>query len=244
MVNILHQQEKFEEILSQYRISDENKDMLAKTQLVLLTGASSTGRNTLIRELEKTGEYHFIVSDTTRKPRMNDGVMEQDGVEYWFKSESDFLNGLQAGDYLEAEVIHDQQVSGMSMQEIRQAAEEQKIAITDIDIGGIQNVIDAKPDTLPIVMLPPNFEEWQHRIQTRGEMSETELMNRMYTAMTIFEHAAQSKNLYFLISEDVQISAQKVQAMVGSDTAAKAEQAAGRQLAHTLYIQTKQFIHN
>jgi len=84
--------------------------LLQQTKFVPLVAITSSGRNTLIRELLKTGEYHFIVSDTTRKPRTNDGVMEQSGVEYWFRDEDEVLQDVKDGKFLEAAVIHSQQV--------------------------------------------------------------------------------------------------------------------------------------
>src|SRR3546814_14273785 len=98
------------------------------------------------------------VSDTSRKPRVNDGIPEQNGVEYWFRSEAEILNDLKAGKFLEAAIIHNQQVSGISIRELQRVGDEGKIAITDIEIVGVHNLIQAKPYATAFFVLPPIFE--------------------------------------------------------------------------------------
>jgi len=67
---------EFQTLLADYKLSKAALQTLSQTQLVLLVAPTSTGRNHLIRELLKTGDYYYIVSDTTRKPRTNDGVID------------------------------------------------------------------------------------------------------------------------------------------------------------------------
>src|SRR4051812_45219052 len=112
-MNELKHKDDFEKVLAGCQLSDGAKQTLAQTKLLLLVGPSSSGRNTIINELVAEGGYHYIVSDTTRQPRVNNGVLEQDGREYWFRTEEDILADLQAGNFLEAAIIHDQQVSGI-----------------------------------------------------------------------------------------------------------------------------------
>src|SRR5690349_7662236 len=101
-MNHLKHIDEFREVLANYHLSDEAKQTLNDLHLVLMVGPTSSGRNTIIRELVKTGSYHFIVSDTSRKPRHNDGILEQNGREYWFREEADMLQDLRHGMFLEA----------------------------------------------------------------------------------------------------------------------------------------------
>jgi guanylate kinase len=94
---------EFKEVLAKYQISDRAKSVLKDLSLVLMLGPTSSGRNTIIRRQIETGHYYYIVSDTTRPPRVNDGVLEQNGKEYWFRTEAEVLADLKAGEYLEAE---------------------------------------------------------------------------------------------------------------------------------------------
>ena len=218
---------EFEKALRDYHYSDAARRILADTKLVLLVGATASGRNTTITELVKTGRYYFIVSDTTRSPRENNGVLEQNGVEYFFRSEEEMLAEIKNGDFLEAEVIHGRQVSGISMRELEKANQEHKIAITDVDIGGIQNVMSLKPDTVAILMLPPSFEAWQQRIIGRGEMPAEVYKSRLETALRIFESAQQDTTLHFVINEDITTAAHIVDSLAtGAEPDGDSEQAA------------------
>jgi guanylate kinase len=205
-VSLKHHQE-FKDVLANYHMSERAKTALEGLHLVLLVAATSTGRNTVINELVKNYDYYFIVSDTTRPPQFRDGKMEESGVQYFFRSEEDMLNDLKAGEFFEAELIHEQQVSGISIRELEKSKNLNKIAITDVDIGGINNALKAKPDIKPIFLLPPSFEEWQNRLTGRGRMTEHEVRNRLRTAEKIFDQGLHNNKFNFVIAEDVPHSA-------------------------------------
>jgi guanylate kinase len=205
-VSLKHHQE-FKDVLANYHMSERAKTALEGLHLVLLVAATSTGRNTVINELVKNYDYYFIVSDTTRPPQFRDGKMEESGVQYFFRSEEDMLNDLKAGEFFEAELIHEQQVSGISIRELEKSKNLNKIAITDVDIGGINNALKAKPDIKPIFLLPPSFDEWQNRLTGRGRMTEHEIRNRLKTAEKIFDQGLHNNKFNFVIAEDVPHSA-------------------------------------
>lgn len=232
---------EFRSILDSYKLSAESKKILTQTKLALMLAPTSSGRNTIIKKLVAAGDYEFIVSDTTRKPRINNGVLEKSGVEYWFRDEADMLADLKVGKLLEAEIIHKGWVSGISMREIKKATDHHKIAITDIDLVGTQNILEAKKDTVPILVLPPNFEEWQKRIAGRGEMHEREFQRRLETACTIFKEALSTDYLLFVINDDL------AEAVAYTDQVVKSgpdsdKQAAGRELVARLLQQTEEFL--
>lgn len=231
--------DEFHQILKNYKLSQPSLQSLSQTELVLLVAPSSSGRNTLIRHLLKTGDYYFIVSDTTRKKRVNDGVLEKDGVEYWFRSEEEVLTDIKAGKYLEAAVIHNQQVSGISIRELHKASDKQKIAITDAEIAGVEHAIQLKPDTIAIFVLPPNFDEWQRRIKHRGDMNSEEYKRRMESAAIEFADALKHDYYKFVINESVEQAAEQVNAIAKLDIVDADTQARGRDLAERLYLETQ-----
>lgn len=200
-MNELKHLDEFKKILANYHVSDESKDILKDTKLMLFAAATSAGRNTIFKELLKTGHYHYIISDTTRKPRVNDGVPEKNGVEYWFKTEEEMLDNLRTGKMLEAAVIHNQQVSGISMDELKKARDENKIAITDIEVVGTDNIEGAKPDTVSLFIIPPSFEEWQRRLKHRGRLELSEYNRRLQSAAKEFK-VALAKDYYWIIVND------------------------------------------
>ncbi|MDB5160628.1 MAG: guanylate kinase [Candidatus Saccharibacteria bacterium] len=225
----------FKDALQDYRMSEHAKKTLKDLRLVLMVAATSTGRNTLIRHLERTGRYHYITSDTTRPPRINDGILEQTGKEYWFRTEEEVLADLLTGKFLEAELIHDQQVSGISIRELEKAKQEEKTAITDIELGGIQNILNAKPDTIAIMLLPPSFEQWQQRIARRGVMSAEEYSRRLKTADRIFEDGLNHDYYQFVIARDVDKSASIIDSLAAGGP--NPDQIEGKKLVVELHRQ-------
>jgi guanylate kinase len=194
---------EFREILADYIMSDRAKQALQGLKLVLLVAPTSTGRNTVIKELVENDNYYFVISDTTREPQIRDGKKEESGINYFFRTEEEMLADLEAGEYLEAAIIHEQQVSGISIRELEKVKNQGKVAITDIEIVGADNVMKAKPDTIAIFLLPPSFEVWQHRMSSRGHMSQPELINRLKSAQKEFEAALQHDYYNFVISDNV-----------------------------------------
>lgn len=230
---------EFRAALAGYHLSAAAQKTLNQTKLVLLVAPSASGRNTIINELLKTGQYHFIVSDTTRQSRINNGAPEQNGREYWFRTEEEMLDELQRGEFLEAEIIHGQQVSGISIRELEKANRAHKIAITDVDIGGISNILHTKPDTVAILVLPPDFNEWQRRMRRRGDMPTDEHARRMQTATRIFEAALTDDRLKIVVNDDLADAVAHIDALARQHTIDPAHQAYGKHIAEQLFKQTQ-----
>jgi guanylate kinase len=213
MVGLRHYEE-FKQLIDNYQMSEQALKALQDVKLVMMVGATSTGRNTIIRRQVAIGRYHFIVSDTTRPPRVNDGVPEQNGREYWFRTEEQMLAQLKAGEMLEAELIHRQQVSGVSIRELERAAAENKIALADLDLQGVHRIMKVKSDALAVMIVPPSFDEWQRRLAGRGRMQEDEQKRRLETAAKIFEDGLKQDYYHFVISENIEQSAAIIDAIV------------------------------
>ncbi len=201
-MNELKNLELFKKLIRTNQVSHDTREVLNNTQLLLLAGVTSSGRNTVVGELLKTGDYHFVISDTTRKPRVNHGELEKNGNEYWFKTEEQFLAGFKNGEYLEAAIIHNQQVSGISVKEIKVAHDEKRIAVTDIEIEGVKSIIGIKSDAKCVFMLPPNFDEWLKRIDGRGKMEKTELTRRLKSAVIEIEDALDKDYFQIIVNNE------------------------------------------
>lgn len=241
-MNQLRHLAEFKEVLAHYNISEAAKKVLAQTRIVLLVAPTATGRNTIIRELIKTGQYRFIVSDTTRRPRINDGVPEQDGREYWFRSEEEVLQDLKAGKFLEAAIIHNQQVSGLSIRELELVGKEGKIATTDIEVVGVSNIMRAKPDTVAIFVLPPSFEAWMERMENRGDMSKAERRRRMESAVKEFTAALKVDYYKFVVNDTVPGAISQINRIAIDGKIDDNLQKSGMRLVNNLLIKTKDFI--
>lgn len=233
---------EFREVLEQYRPSDRTIQTLRDTPLVLMVGPTAAGRNTLINLLLQTGRYHYLVSDTTRKPRENNGVMEQEGVEYWFKSEEEFLTGLKDGVYLEAAIIHNQQVSGMSIRELDSAKSAGLIAINEVQPDGARNVHAYSPEKLIVFLLPPTFDIWMERLRARGHMPEDEVRRRLESAVAEITEALHQDYYHFVINNEIHEAAVAVDELANGRIPDKEKQRRGRDHAEQLALDVQLYI--
>lgn len=211
---ILRNKNAFEKILANYQVSGHAKELLKNINVVGLGGLAGGGRNTVISYLVNNANYHFIVSDTTRPPKLRNGVMEVDGVSYHFRREEDMLHEIEAGEFLEAEIIHDQQVSGVSIRELVDAHETGKIPIHDFEFGGLENIYNAKPDAHIIGLLPPSYDEWIRRFTEREEISEQELLNRLHTAKEVLTRMLEKPYFKLVINDRIEQCAADIREIV------------------------------
>jgi guanylate kinase len=227
-VSPLHHLRDFENVLKYYNPSLEILDLLKEVQFVLLAAPTAAGRNTIIKNLIMTGKYCYVISDTTRKPRINNGIPEKNGDEYWFKSEEEFLHGLKNSSYIEAAIIHNQQVSGISVNEMRRVVKTKKIAITDIDINGCDNIKSFGDRTIPIFVMPPDFKEWMHRLDNRGVMDPFEKRRRLISAAEEIQLALERNYFKFVINWDLRLTIEELHEHIKSGNFDSGEQAEAR----------------
>lgn len=233
---------EFEAILSDYQLSPGSEAILKTTPMVILCGPTGTGRNTAIRDLVKSGHYYYLISDTTRPPRQNDGVIEKPGEEYFFRTEQHVLSELKAGHYVEAELIHQQQVSGTHIGEVKKAHAMGKIALNEIEIKGALHTLKLKPDTTAIMLLPPSFDEWLRRVRQRTAMDPAELLRRLQTATEIFKTGLSDDRFVFVVNDELNRAVETIDQIARFGVHYTGDEAESRQLAQRLYDQTVTYL--
>lgn len=210
----LKNKQAFIDALKDYAPSLEAKQLLADMPLVILQGVSGSGRNTLINHIVEHAAFHAVISDTTRPPKVRNGKLEQDGVEYYFRNEEDLLADLQSGMFLEAELIHDQQVSGISVRELMRASKSGKTPINEVAREGVVNIRRAKPNTLFFFVVPPSYEVWLERLTMREVMSDEEFTNRTRSAIAEIDEALRATDFHFVVNDTVERAADVIQSVV------------------------------
>lgn len=224
----------FQRVLKTYKPSLEILDLLQNHQFIILAAPTAAGRNTIIKNLIMTGKYYYVISGTTRHPRINNGIPERSGEEYWFKSEEEFLQGLKNGAYVEAALIHGQQVSGISLDEIRRGAISNRVMITDTDIHGCDSIMSYSDTTVPVFVLPPNFAEWMKRLDGRGAMDPAEKRRRLMSAAEEIQLALQRNYFKFIINWDLKLTIEELHQHILTKSFGEAEQQAAHGHAQQL----------
>jgi guanylate kinase len=191
--------------LSEYKVPPQAIEVITKTQVTFLVGVSGAGKDTVMKQLLAGGEYHYIVSHTTRQPRSNHGIPEQDGVEYHFIDLEAAEQMLDEGKFIEAK-MYSGNVYGTSVAEIQKAHDEGKIAISDIEVQGVAEYKAVAPNVIPIFLLPPDYATWQQRLAGRHEASQLaaeDMQKRMQTAKAELRDALDKDYFEFVINRDL-----------------------------------------
>ena len=144
---------------------------MKKGLLIVISGASGTGKGTVCKELlARERGVAFSVSATSRAPREG----EQDGHEYYFRTRAEFEAMIAEGAFLEyADVYGNYYGTPLAPIEARRSAGED--ILLEIDTQGALNVMERCPDGTFIFLLPPSLEELRRRITGRGTESEESL---------------------------------------------------------------------
>ena len=159
--------EKLKSLVDSYQIAPEAIDIVQKTKIALLVGIAGAGKDTIKRQLLNKNEYHEIVSHTTRSPRTNNGVIEIEGRDYHFIGLDEATEMLLNRQFVEAKLVHGSVVYGTAVYEVDKSRQQNKIALTDIDVQGVAENQKLTANMVAIFVIPPNFNVWRQRLSRR-----------------------------------------------------------------------------
>ena len=155
--------------------------------VLVVTGPSGAGKGTLIRELVKrVPGIEVTVSATTREWRRG----EEDGREYWFLSDADFLERVARGEFLE----HVEYVSGHRYGTLRselvRIAANGHVPLLELETEGALRVKREVPGAVTIFVSAP-VEELERRLRERATESSGEIGERIELARKQLEQAGE-----------------------------------------------------
>ncbi|MEM6997847.1 MAG: hypothetical protein AAF413_02960 [Patescibacteria group bacterium] len=130
------------------------------TGYVGLVGPAACGKNALMSHLVDGHDIYVpLVSSTSRPIRRNNGVWEQDGVHYMYRTEQEQLADAQAGLFIEAAVIHDSYISGQHISQVEQALEAGKTVINEFEVYGVDVIRRLHPEWRAIGFVASSMDE-------------------------------------------------------------------------------------
>ncbi len=172
------------------------------SRLVVLAGPTAVGKGTIAAEVRASHPDVWIsVSATTRPPRPG----EVDGVHYWFVSEADFDEMIEAGQLLEWAVVHGAAKYGTPRAPVEAALAAGRPAMLEIDLQGARQVRETMPEALFVFLKPPSWEELVRRLVGRGTESPEERERRLQTAVD--ELAAEPEFDVTIVNHEVHAAA-------------------------------------
>ncbi len=183
--------------------------------LFVVSAPSGAGKTTLCESLRQTRDFVYAVSCTTREPRAG----EIEGEDYHFLSESDFLERMEQGEFLEYAQVHEHYY-GTLRTPIRDDLENGVDVLIDVDTQGaasIRNYKDAfiRQSLCDVFIMPPDLEELRRRLTKRGTETGQQIDLRL-------KNAAQEMELwrdyrYTIISKSMEEDLLKFRHIMGAE---------------------------
>ena len=174
----------------------------------IISAPSGSGKSTLVNQLLKTvSGLNFSISYTTRLPRGD----ERSGVEYFFVSKPEFEAMIERDEFLEHANVFGNYY-GTACKFLREAEASGKDLVLDIDVQGAEQLKKKIPEAVSIFILPPNREELEGRLRSRGLDAEQVILRRLDTARREIENY--SKYDYILVNDRLDQSADELKAIV------------------------------
>jgi guanylate kinase len=178
--------------------------------LIIITAASGAGKTSLVNALlAQDTQVRKSVSHTTRQPRPG----EQDGLDYHFVSESQFLDILNTGGFLESADVHGAKY-GSSQSAVDNALYNGIDIILEIDWQGAEQVRRIYPEATSIFIIPPSIETLQHRLNSRGQDSAEVIARRVAAAREEMRHMVEFD--YVTINDNFNEALQDLTAIIRS----------------------------
>jgi len=155
--------------------------------VVVVTGPSGAGKGTLIRELvERAPGIEVTVSATTRERRRG----EEDGREYWFLTDDEFLARVERGEFLEHVEFVSGHRYGTLRSELDRIAANGHVPLLELETEGALRVKREVPGAVTI-FISARVDELERRLRERATESAGEIGERIELARKQLEQAGE-----------------------------------------------------
>ena len=148
-----------------------------KGVFVILSGPSGVGKNTIADILIERGYGIYSVSMTTRKRRDK----EEDGKDYFYVDTKECEDNIEKSNFLEYAKYNDNYYGTLKSYVFGNIDNGTNV-IAVVDIQGGVNIDKIFPEAVLIFIMPPSFEELEHRLRNRNTDSEEDILKRLEIA--------------------------------------------------------------
>lgn len=147
----------------------------SKNKLFVISGSSGVGKGTVIKGfLARNPEFGLSISYTTREKREG----EVDGVNYFFVSKGEFMQGVRNDEFLEwAEFSGN--CYGTKKAFIKKLFNKGKDLILEIETQGALQIKKKMPEAVLIFIAPPSIDDLEFRLRNRNTESEEAIQKRL-----------------------------------------------------------------
>lgn len=185
--------------------------MKGKGFLIVLSGPSGAGKNTLIDHvLPRIPNLKYSVSATTRPPRPG----EVHGVDYFFVSDQEFDRMIANHEFLEwAEFVGNRY--GTPKAFVENEIQQGHTVIMDVDIQGALQIRRRMPDAVLVFLLPPTLDELRRRLNKRGKDALEAIVKRLEHSAKELEYIVDYD--YYIINDDLDKAAERLAVIINAE---------------------------
>jgi guanylate kinase len=152
--------------------------LAAKPLLIVLSGPSGAGKDTLLTRMKELGyPLEYITTVTTRAQRAD----ERDNVDYHFVSTKKFQEMIKNNELLEWANVYGNWY-GVPRQPVKEALDRGQDIIVKVDTQGAATIKKILPEAVFIFLIPPSMEELVMRLKQRHTESPFDSALRIKTA--------------------------------------------------------------
>lgn len=188
--------------------------------LFMVVAPSGAGKSTLVNALlAQEPAIKLSISTTTRAPRPG----EENGREYHFTGNADFIARAEQGEFLEWAEVHGHYY-GTSRIVIEQEMQRGTDILLEIDWQGARQVRKQFPKAAGIFILPPSIDALEERLNKRGQDAPHVITRRLLAAGGEIAHAPEFE--YVIINEQFTVALSELSAIVRATRCRFAQQAA------------------